>query len=255
MHVYKDIKKLQRRANSRGQQSVRHMVPRPVPTSFSLRPYVTTIFDQGQLGSCTANAFAGAHCILQNLAGHRPIITPSRLYYYYYERWAENNNSSQGLTDSGADEIDGLQLAKTRGVCAESQWPYIINQYNVRPPATCDVDASRRKISAWGQLSLSTNNVNIIKNFLVQHNTPVLLAMNVFQNFESNSTAMSGIIPMPSGSPIGGHEMCIIGYDDAHQWFVLINSWGNNWGDHGFCYLPYAYANSNNVIELSYFTL
>jgi C1A family cysteine protease len=268
--IYLDVTKIRERSAKRHQKLISASTPTaptvltapsfPIPLSYSLRPYVSKIFDQGDLGSCTANAFAGAHCLLQALAGTRPtdIVAPSRLYFYYYERYIENNNSSSGLTDSGADEVDGLSLAQKSGVCIESLWPYIISKYNVRPPSTCDADAQRHKIRSWGQVTVKTggnNNAMAVKTVLVEKKCPVLIAMNVYQNFESSATAATGMIMMPSGALLGGHEMYIVGYDDTRHLFTIVNSWGTTWGDRGFCYLPYNYMNSFDILELTYFFL
>jgi len=50
------------------------------------------------------------------------------------------------------------------------------------------------------------------------------------------------VLPMPSGSQIGGHAVLVVGYDDAKQLFTIRNSWGPGVQDHGHFYMPYAYA-------------
>jgi C1A family cysteine protease len=197
----------------------------------------------------------GAHCLLQQQA--KGTYTPlSRLYFYYYERVIENNYSALGLTDSGADVKDGFQYAKTKGICLESLWPYVISKYNSVPPSICDQNAATQKISSYALLPVNSNILTTIKNYLATTQKPILIAMNVYQNFMSISTMRTGIIPLQSGSPIGGHEMYILGYNDTTKYFTLANSWGSYWGANGLCYLPYTYLNRlSDIYELSVFSL
>ena len=42
-------------------------------------------------------------------------------------------------------------------------------------------------------------------------------------------------------SILGGHAVVAVGYDDSKECFIVRNSWGTNWGDAGYFYMPYAY--------------
>jgi len=52
-----------------------------------------------------------------------------------------------------------------------------------------------------------------------------------------------GVVPMPSAkeTPIGGHAVVVVGYDDAEKRAKFVNSWGTGWAQGGFGYLPYEY--------------
>lgn len=252
MAIYTSIQNLKNRSFNRPKSRLlQQTVNQNIPTSFSLAKYVKIIFNQGNLGSCTANAFAGAHCLLQILKFNNIIYKPSRLYFYFKERLLENKNSTIGLTDSGADVIDGLSYALNKGIADEIFWPYILSKYNITPPAAVDSNAMMHKISSYSYLSIDLHS---IKSVLFSYR-PVLIAMNVFENFESLSTANTGVINMPSGKLLGGHEMYIVGFDDNKQIFTCVNSWGITWGIQGFCYLPYSYILSGNVLELTTFNI
>jgi C1A family cysteine protease len=41
----------------------------------------------------------------------------------------------------------------------------------------------------------------------------------------------------------GGHAICFVGYDSKKKLIKFKNSWGTNWGDNGYGYLPYNYIN------------
>src|SRR5437016_4933114 len=90
-----------------------------LPSRVDLRPSLPACFDQGELGSCTANAWAAAVMFDQKEQG-LPIIMPSRLLVYYDERALEHTTRS----DSGAQIRDGAKVLAKQGVCPESEWPY-----------------------------------------------------------------------------------------------------------------------------------
>jgi C1A family cysteine protease len=79
---------------------------------------------------------------------------------------------------------------------------------------------------------------------------PFVVGIAVYDSFESDAVALTGIVPMPNTkteSLLGGHAVLVVGYDDAHQWFIVRNSWGTSWGAQGYFYLPYAYLTNSNL--------
>lgn len=78
------------------------------------------VYDQGRIGSCTANALAGA-VQFERLHDHQqPEFIPSRLFIYYNERTVEGHIKY----DSGAMIRDGIKVLHKLGVCPESEWHY-----------------------------------------------------------------------------------------------------------------------------------
>jgi C1A family cysteine protease len=65
-----------------------------------------------------------------------------------------------------------------------------------------------------------------------------VIGVDVYQSFEDTA---DGVIPVPGPDDqyLGGHAICVVGYDDTKKWFIVKNSWGPDWGDKGYCYLPY----------------
>jgi C1A family cysteine protease len=215
----------------------------------SLKQYVTKVYDQGALGSCTANAFCSAFNIENTVKKKYPNFQPSRLYLYYYERQIEGTTNF----DSGADVIDGEKYAKQYGLCSEELWPYKISKFTVKPPLICDTDAGNHKITSYRIIPINNLLIQTIKN-CIDNNTPVLIAIAVYTSFESKNAEKTGIIPIPNLQKekcLGGHELCLIGYDDVKSIFTVQNSWGSNWGDNGFCYIPYNYL-TNKILGLEF---
>src|SRR6476620_6681848 len=92
-----------------------------LPTKADLRSKCPPVYDQGQLGSCTANAIGAAHAFAQMRQFKRDFM-PSRLFIYFNERVMEHTVDS----DSGAMIRDGMKSVAKAGVCPESRWPYDI---------------------------------------------------------------------------------------------------------------------------------
>ena len=70
-----------------------------------------------------------------------------------------------------------------------------------------------------------------------------MFGFDVYDSFESDTVAATGIVPMPGPdeSCLGGHCVYCVGYDDGNLSFLCVNSWGNGWGQKGLFQMPYAY--------------
>ena len=206
-----------------------------LPRRVDLRRHCPPVYDQGQLGSCTANAIAGAiefDRMKQGLAD----FTPSRLFIYYNERAIEHSVAS----DSGAQIRDGIKSVGKQGDCPETEWPYVIAKFKTRPPKNCYADALKYKAVLYQRV---TQTLSQLKGCLAS-GWPFVFGFTVYESFESASVAKTGhaTLPRSGDAVIGGHAVAGVGYDDAKQWFIVRNSWGAGWGMKGYFTLPYAYV-------------
>ena len=213
----------------------------PLPTNIDLTPECPPVYDQGQLGSCTANAIAGAiqfEQMKQNLA---QIFTPSRLFIYYNERTMEGTVNS----DSGAQIRDGMKSIGSLGDCSEDIWPYIIANFAEKPSDACYQTALQHKAILYQRV---VRDLIQMKGCLAS-GYPFVFGFTVYESFESQQVAQSGHAPMPQHGEkvLGGHAVMAVGYDDANQWFIVRNSWGTSWGMQGYFTLPYTYFTSRNL--------
>lgn len=212
-----------------------------LPAKVDLRSKCPPVLDQGALGSCTANAIGNAYRfnqMKQKLAG---AFAPSRLFIYYNERAMEGTINS----DAGAMIRDGIKSIAKQGVCPETLWPYDISKFAKKPPATAFKEALKNQALSYRRLTQTTSQ---LKGCLAE-GYPFVLGITVYESFESDSVAKTGKVPMPSTSEkcLGGHAVLCVGYDDAKQCLIVMNSWGPKWGAKGFFYLPYAYATDPNL--------
>ena len=205
-----------------------------LPPSADLRAQCPPVYDQGQLGSCTANAI-GAAIEFDRLKQKLSDYVPSRLFIYYNERVIEGTVHS----DSGAMIRDGIKTVASQGVCPEPDWPYDIAKFAQKPPAKAYKDATADRAVSYQSLIQDPNQM---KGCLAS-GYPFVFGFTVYQSFETPAVAQSGHAPMPASGEraIGGHAVMAVGYDDSNQWFVVRNSWSAAWGLKGYFTLPYAY--------------
>jgi C1A family cysteine protease len=206
-----------------------------------LRDECPAIYDQGHLGSCTANALAFCYQYDELHQKEPNQFTPSRLFIYYNER----NMEGHVLEDSGAEIHDGVQALNTIGVCSETEWVYDISKFTVKPDENCYTTALLHKTSAFRpiQQDLSQLRLALITGF------PVVFGFSVYESFESPDVAKTGNmpIPLPTEKCLGGHAVAAVGFDDTRKVFIVRNSWGVSWGDKGYFYMPYAFITNPDM--------
>lgn len=214
---------------------------RAVPRSVDLRSQMPAVYDQGDLGSCTANAIGAAFQF--NLMKQKAnVFQPSRLFIYYGEREIEGTVNE----DSGAYLRDGLKVVNKQGACPETMWPYVIDQFAVKPTADCYTTALQNTATSYQRL---TQNLTQLKQCLA-NGYPFVFGFLVYSSFMTNKVATTGVVPLPNKRReqlLGGHAVLACGYDDQKQWFIVRNSWGTGWGAQGYFYMPYKYLTDTSL--------
>jgi C1A family cysteine protease len=215
--------------------------PLQLPTSVDLRPQCPDVYDQKLLGSCTGNAVAGAFQFDRMKQGV-PAFVPSRLFIYYNERVMEGTANE----DAGAYIRDGVKTVANQGVCKESDWPYNIDQFAVKPPLNCYESA--RKYLATKYYRLNNKSLSELKACLAA-GFPFIFGFTVYESFFQANTN-GGYVPMPGHEQVaGGHAVLAVGYQDSKGVFVIRNSWGPDKGDHGYFYMPYQYLTNTSLSD------
>ncbi len=232
----------------------------PLPGKVDLRAKDVPVYDQGQLGSCTANGWGDA---VEYRAKNLPVkpvavstwdsflmsigwisrpappvpafFMPSRLFIYYGERNIEGTIGQ----DAGAAVADGAKVVSTLGVAPESMWPYDVRKFAVKPPAKVYAEALKHVTPAPS--SIDTGDLVEVKTALALGH-PIVFGFDVYASFES--VGDDGVYT-PQGGDVGGHCVVAVGYDDAKGVVIVRNSWGTSWGDEGYFYFPYRHFASN----------
>ncbi len=207
--------------------------PHGLPPSVDLRRECPPVYDQGQLGSCTGNGIAGAIEFDQRKQGNKE-YTPSRVFIYYNERVIEGTVGQ----DSGAQIRDGVKSVAKLGAPPETDWPYDITKFADKPPPAAYTDALQDIVTSYSRV---TNNLANMQGCLAE-GYPFVFGFTVYESFESDAVAQTGIVPMPAQGEqvLGGHAVLAVGYDDTQRRFIIRNSWGPTWGQAGYFVIPLA---------------
>ena len=210
------------------------------PASVDLRSGCPAVYDQGELGSCTANAIAGAIEFDQIKQKMTPYV-PSRLFIYYNERLVEGDVSE----DNGAQIRDGIKVVNSQGVCPETEWPYDITKFAVKPLVECYTHAKLHPTVSYHSV---VQDISLFEQALAS-GFPMVFGFSVYSAFESSTVASTGVLKMPGAREknLGGHAVLCVGYNRTKKQVLVRNSWGSSWGQQGYFWMPYAYITNPNL--------
>jgi C1A family cysteine protease len=223
-------------------------VMQKLPVKVDLRKLCPPVYNQGGLGSCTANAMGAAFQITQVIQ-KKVTWMPSRLFLYYNSRVPINTENS----DSGAFLRDAVKVMNKQGMCKETEWTYDDDgspgaKFTIKPPAICYKQALDNQILTYQRLQ---NGLTVLQGCLAE-GYPFAFGFSVYESFMSAAVRNTGIMPMPNISTermVGGHAVLAVGFDNSKQAFLVRNSWGKGWGIAGYFWMPYAYATSRQAAD------
>jgi C1A family cysteine protease len=207
----------------------------PLAETVDNRKFCPPIYDQGDLGSCTAFSMGkGLREYNQRKNGEEQVGL-SALWLYYNERAHMGNEYIN--EDSGANMIDGMWVLENKGNATDTSWPYLTPKFAVKPPAEADASAAAWKTKVNTNLATFDDVKTAINN-----GQAVAFGFMVYSSFQW--IGKSGVMPMPKPNEqvLGGHAVLAVGYDDAKKLLTVRNSWGKGWGDNGYFYMPYDFA-------------
>jgi hypothetical protein len=210
---------------------------RSFPPKVDLRPYMTAVENQGQTNSCAANAAAGAYEYLMKRHQGDDAYDVSRMFIYYNARAADGEE----IEDEGSVLQSVIASLEENGACSEETWPFDEELVNDEPDETSFEEAAGFLI---GGCELVETELDGWKAALAEGN-PIIFGIKLWGSFDQQRKP--GLVPAPSPAEAGreghgGHAMLCVGYSDADKVFIVRNSWGAEWGDQGYCYMPYSYV-------------
>ncbi len=214
-----------------------------LPSAVDLRAMCSPVEDQGQEGSCSGHAAAGAVEFLEIMEERQKAGGPqvynaatfervSRHFIYYGERELEGSVDS----DAGATTLqDACLTLQSKGVCREPLWPYDPSILLQKPSPEAYADAQQHKVPTYLALDAGYQ----LRHCLAQ-GFPFMLGFSVPGSLmQVGSDGLWN--PQPWEQIEGGHAVLCVGYCNDRQAFLIRNSWGAGWGLGGYFWMPYAF--------------
>jgi C1A family cysteine protease len=212
-----------------------------LPAKVDLRAQCSPVLDQYELSSCTS--FAVGNGLRESLMAKRgeARVALSPLFLYYETRKVRGNIEQ----DTGATITDAMKAIAIAGDAPEAAWPYDTMKFDQQPPAEAAKAAARYKLTTGVQLK----GLEDMKKALAK-GQPVVFGMVLFNTFQN--IGPDGMLPMPQVGDVfvGGHAVEVVGYDNQKKVLIIKNSYGTEFGDHGYFYMPYAYVTPENVMDI-----
>jgi C1A family cysteine protease len=210
-------------------------------------------YDQGMIGSCTANAVAGAVQYARMRGGKTPDFIPSRTFIYYYERLAENDL----YTDSGAQLRNGITSVINQGVPPEDLWPYdfapadpVTHVFPKNSRATTEPLEEVRSVAySYRTISYSRLDQDIMRlKKVIASGFPFIFGFRVYTNFTTQTKRLTVPALNDKETPYG-HAVLAVAYDDNKNAFRIRNSWGTEANDFGYFDMDYDYLTNDHLCK------
>lgn len=200
-----------------------------------LRKYCSPVQDQLTIGSCNACAIVGA-LEFQMLKGGRPLTLLSPLYVYY------NGRKLAGMEkeDSGLLCHHATAAIMAYGACEEKRWPYRIEKFDREPPKECYDNSRTFETTQYARLSTPEE-----AKVALSQGMPIVFGFDIPRSYYT-AAAKTGRMPREGTydlEPMSGHAMLIVGFDDHEGVWLARNSWGESFGEKGYCWIPYGLVN------------
>jgi len=202
-----------------------------LPERFSLSQYLTEVRDQGQVGSCVGFGIGiNLNAVKKALGIYKEWASPT--WIYNGARYIEGTL----IADVGCQPRDALDWILGNGILLEHFWPYDPNQLDRSAPSTARMkQATRYEGFAYFR---AVDDIDGLCDALASGHF-VSIGTPWFREWVESPPC--GRLPKPTVTSFtaGGHETCLYGYDRIEGIFFGVNSWGTDWGDHGFYQMPF----------------
>jgi C1A family cysteine protease len=223
-----------------------------LPSTVDLRPWFPPVEQQGQLGSCTANAVVGLVEYFERRAFGK-WIDASRLFLYKATR-----NLLGWSGDTGAYLRSTIGALALFGVPPERYWVYNVASFDAEPPAFCYAFAANYQAVTYYRLDPPGAGPQALLDAIrtaAGSGLPSCFGFTVYTSVAQSGA--TGKVPFPTlgEKVLGGHAVDVVGYDDGLEItnanlgggmttgaFLVRNSWGPGWGNAGYGWLPYEYV-------------
>lgn len=210
--------------------------------SVNLKEYFTKVKDQGQIGACTVFAISSIYeYILKRNSEEEADLSESFVYYNV------RHLKGKELEDTGSSFQDVITSIGEQGICTESLHPHTRLLSDV-PSNEAYLDGKKRRITKALNVNVALDDIKSA----IQDGYPVAISLKIFDSFNTTT----GFVKRPTDEEVesadfGYHAMVVVGYSDDTKFFLVRNSWGEHFGDKGYCYIPYSYISDPELNRMA----
>lgn len=244
-----------------------------IPPNIDLSKEFGSVENQNGLNSCTACAVVGlVEFFEKKLSGQS--LDLSVLFLYKIARKLIKHPTAPAsflkdeiiqTIDSGASLRITFRAMNRLGLPLDTQWPYVTDNVDVEPSADCY--EHNQKYDTLSYFRLDSPEITK-EDLLVQIKTclaagfPSVFGFTVFDSIIQAETTGKIAYPTDADSPLGGHAMLAVGYDNSLEILntnpgaqktkgalLVRNSWGREWGNKGYGWLPYDYVKHDLAVD------
>ena len=209
-----------------------------------LRLGFTSVKNQGSQGSCSVFSISSIYeYILKKNSFTEYDLSEAFVYYNVREK------NNKVMEDTGSSLYEVISSIIKQGICLEKLFPYKPKNYTTKPGIEAYEDALQRLIKEAKNVNLT---IDDFKSAL-SDGYPIAVSMRIYDSFGNSN---SGFIFRPTEAEIkskeyGNHAMIVCGYSDDERIFIVRNSWGKDFGDKGYCYIPYSYIEDTELTNMA----
>ena len=214
-----------------------------LPPDKDLRQAWWKIGDQGETGSCVGWASTDGvmryHLVMAGRIPKNQMVSPRFTWMSSKETDEYVSRPETFIEEAGTSLKAAMDICRKYGAVPESMLPFTLNTLMYTgDESSFYATAAQHKAAAYFNL---VRNLNQWRTWLASGG-PILAGVQVDATWDA-ATANHGILDAFQPNTVrGGHAVCIVGYRKDGR-FIVRNSWGEQWGDHGFAYASEAYIN------------
>lgn len=205
-----------------------------------LRQRFTEVWDQGDIGSCTAQTIAAT---LMMCMGKVKKFTPSRLFIYYCSRAISDLPADE---DTGCTMYEACKAITKYGFCSEELMPYNPKEFAMLPPLVAFQEGGKHTNYIYESLKLNIHDLTSV----LDEGFSFIIGVAVYDSFFDKEVVTSGSVKLPVQQKevlLGGHAITICGYNRRERVFHVRNSWGQKWGNKGYGTIPFDYLTNSDL--------
>lgn len=218
-----------------------------------LRKFMSPVRNQKDLGSCSSFAVVAMYEALMNRCGSNANNEMSPAFLYYH------TNIIKGRPTGGSNYFEQFEVLGKHGVCYEHLCRYNSENPSTVPTKEAHDDAINHRVIKAKQIPIvagADKNESIKRNhFLLtsalSEGYPIGISLKIYDNFGKDGAFISHPDDNHDSKEDGRHAMVIVGYSEENGFYIVRNSWGEDFGEEGYCYIPMTYIDDSDYMDFA----